>query len=672
MAAALESTSVTLSECAGEWPKGASAIHAFGHERAPPAAGDRLAVARSPAEVRSELERLYTAHAEAVVRSVALASGSTAAAWDAVQDTFVTLYRKLENGLELHEEEGYLLRMARRKAQRRQSRYRTEAPISEDAAAESDVPAAATAGASVIWEACRRLNAAHRTAVLLHDVDGYSSDEIGNYLGTSRFSAAKLVKRGRAELLANLVQIIGRRAGCPPECAGRAGSIWSWISNELDFEAREHLREHVASCAFCKQTEDELRQARTYGVLPLLIPLAEVLRRKAQILATVDSRQVAARISWHPAVRLGAIAVPLTLLLIIGAIQVPARLVPPAALKPSSQPVAELESPSPSPLPSPTPSPSAIPSPIAKPTPAAAAPPDPCPTGILGGFAYLSAGRVMYRSSPGASPRVLDGTGRADDLRWTPNGSILVYKEAAGSGSPAGTLFALRPGQAPFWSFGSGILSFDISTDGSSVVALAPHFDASGTWDAWILFIGKLGSSLTPHVVAALVNAGGPNWSESAGAEPFVEQNYVPEPGLYEGVFWFGSTIYLADGGNFATFNTSGVETSGGYPPLTASVQALFASIGQPRGSAVHFTRRGVNLTTTCAGGTAPLVAAPHFTRYSSDTLMLCDDPINQRAGLAVEAYSGATGGDIYLVTADRRVIALTSDHHSYLPLWRP
>jgi hypothetical protein len=172
--------------------------------------------------------------------------------------------------------------------------------------------------------------------------------------------------------------------------------------------------------------------------------------------------------------------------------------------------------------------------------------------------------------------------------------------------------------------------------------------------------------------VGALVVPGGPGWTESIGGEPYEESNYVPNPGFYWGVFWFNSTIYLADGGEYATFDIAGNETSGGYAAQSGAFKALVASIGQPSGAAVHFSRRGVNLSSTCAGSTQPIVAPPDFTQYSSNTLMLCDDPTNPRAGLAVESYNGASGGDIYLVTADRKAVALTSDHHSYLALWRP
>jgi DNA-directed RNA polymerase specialized sigma24 family protein len=454
-----------------------------------------MAVARSPEQVRSELERIYLAHAEGVVHSVALATGSTAIAWDALQDTFVEMHRKLAAGVELRDEQGYVLRIARRKASRARSRNAREEPIADDAEATADVTAAGMAGASLIWQACRALTTAQRVAVLMHDVQDLATEEIGRQLGTSRFSAAKLVQRGRAEMLANLVKLVGRRRGCPAECASRAPTIWSWISNELDFEPRERLRAHVSACAYCRETEDQLRQARSLGVLPLLLPLAEILRRKDQILALVQVRRVSNEIGWR--LRPVLLAIPLTILLIIGVVKVPQQLAP-ATIKPGTQPVAVLASPTPTPSPSPsptgTPSPVVVSSPVPAASAAAARPPaDPCPTGGLGGLAYLSAGRVMYRNSPQAASQVLDGTGRADDLRWTPNGATLVYKEAATSGSVAGSLRALHPGGGVFWSFGSDIQSYDISTDGRSIVALAQHYDASGNWDAWTLYTGPPG-----------------------------------------------------------------------------------------------------------------------------------------------------------------------------------
>jgi len=628
--------------------------------------------ARSDAEVRSELERLYVDHAQTVVRTLAVWTGSIDDAWDATQQAFLAVYGRLAGGLELRQAEAYLIKTAKDRARRRRSKTEREQPIPDDTAAGGqDVAAAGMAGASLIWEACRGLKPAYRTAVLMYDVEDRTAEEVGEYLGTSRFSAAKLVQRGRAEMLQRLVELVGRRRDCPAECAGRAATIWHWISGDLDFEARERLRLHITTCAYCRETKDQLRQARSLGVLPLLVPLLEILRRKDQVLS-VSTKPTAARLGLHLPLRAVTLALPLAVLLVIGAIQIPSRLAPPAPLQPTPEPVANVASPMPSSSPL-RPSPAVAQAAIKHPA-AAAAPPaasDPCPAGRLGGFAYLSYGKVMYRSSPAAAPQVLDGTGRADDLRWTPNGATLVYKEVAASGSVAGSLRALHPGGAPFWSFGSNVLSYDISTDGGSIVALAQHFDASGNWDAWTLYIGPLGGGLAAHTEPALVAPSGPGWSESIGAEPYEEANYSSNPDGYWGVFWFGSTIYLVEGGEYATFDTSGNETAS-YAPQSAGLNALIASIGQPSGSAVHFTRRGVDLTSTCAGSTQVIIAPPDFLQYSSDTLMLCDDAINLRAGLAIEAYSGGTGGDVYLVTADRQVVALTGDHHSYLGLWRP
>lgn len=636
-----------------------------------------MAVApRTHAEVRSELERLYLNHAQSVVHAVAVETSSIDVAWDALQETFVAMYGRLAAGLELNQPEAYLIKAAKQKARRSRARSAKETPLADEASAiDQDVPRAAMVGASLIWDACRELKPTYRTAVLMHDVEDLSDQEIGERLGTSRFSAAKLVQRGRSEMLARLVELVGRRRGCPADCAGRAATIWHLISGDLDFEARERLQLHMLGCEYCRQTEDELRQARTIGVLPLLIPLMEVLRRMNSVLTAIRSKPVASRLGWRLGMRAGTVALAVVVLLIIGAVQIPIRLTPPGSTSPLTASLADHSSPTPI-QPSPAqPSPSLAPQTIQKPSPPAAAPPpppvDPCPTGGTGALAYISNGNVVYRNSPSSESAMLDGSGRADDLRWTPNGATLVYKEVAASGSVAGQLRALHPGGGPFWSFGTDILSYDISTDAGSIVALAQHFDTSGNWDNWILYVGPLGGSLTPHVVPALVYPGGPGWNESVGGEPLEEANYVPAPGNYWGVIWYGSTIYVAEAGNYATFDASGNQTAG-YAAQSGGYKALMASIGQPGGSAVHFSQRGVNLTSTCAGSTRAVVAPPNFTQYSSNTLMLYDDPINPRAGLAIESYNGATGGDVYLVTADRQATALTQDHHSFLALWRP
>ena len=128
----------------------------------------------------------------------------------------------------------------------------------------------------------------------------------------------------------------------------------------------------------------------------------------------------------------------------------------------------------------------------------------------------------------------------------------------------------------------------------------------------------------------------------------------------------------LIGSGEFASIDGSGNPSTSGWAPLSPSLKAMIAGIGQPAGSAVRFTQRGVNLTASCAGSTKPLVAGSNFTQDSSNTLMLADDPANPRAGLAVESFDGATGGDIYLVSADGQAVPLTNDQASYLPVWQP
>ncbi len=117
----------------------------------------------------------------------------------------------------------------------------------------------------------------------------------------------------------------------------------------------------------------------------------------------------------------------------------------------------------------------------------------------------------------------------------------------------------------------------------------------------------------------------------AGGRRPLVEANCVPIPGNYWGVFWLGSSLYIAQGGEFASFDASGNQSSSGWGPLSAQLKAMIAAPGQPAGSAVNFTQRGVNLTVSCGGSPTSIVNGTNFTANSSNTLMLADDPAKSR-----------------------------------------
>lgn len=590
-----------------------------------------MAVAERPLTeaLHQKWNQLYADYYQLAVRTARQRVRNQADAEDAAQKTFVDAYEILARGQDIANWEAMIVTIAKRAAGKERSREERESELETSPPVEDRQAQESAERKQEFQQAFLALSEGEQRAVYYALVEGLTATEVGERLGTGTASAAHLLSRGRADLA---LEIVARNDSTAKAvtCDRPLKVVCRYLANRMTTEERAEFKVHLKGCPRCRLTVERVRDFR--GFVLLLIPAGLALSPRDELFARIQAQSVAARISARRRINRRVVGGALLLLLLITTIAVTHR---------------------------PT---------DAAPAIALAA----CPTGQLGGFAYLDKGDVMYRSSPPAAPKQLGGGGHADALLWTPDGSTLIYKEAANPGSVAGSLHAVDADGAPFWSFGSDIESFAISPDGGSIAALAQHYDSSRNWDGWTLYIGALGGKLTAHTESALLIPGGPGWRDSPSGEPYADANFAPNPGNYWGVFWLGGAIYMAQSGEFASFDASGNQTSSGWSPLSPALKAMIAAIGEPPGSALHFEQRGVDVTATCGSTTRPIVAAPEFTQNSSSTLMLDDDPINARAGLAVESYSGATGGDIYLIDANGQAIALTSDHTSYAPLWQP
>ena len=596
-----------------------------------------MPVAQRPAAeaLREHWNQLYTEYYQLALATARQRVRDHADAEDAAQRTFMDAYQILVRGDEVQNWPGLIVTIAKRAAGKVRSRAERSQELEVGHATSPRSEQDSAERKREFQDAFTSLSDGEQKAVYLSLVEGLSSAEVGIELGTTTASAEHLLSRGRAHLA---IEIVDRNnvVSSVGACDRSVQTITRYLANRMSPDERTEFKQHAMTCSRCQLTVERVRDFR--GFVLLLLPAGLAALRRDELYARIQAQPVAAHRGLGGNMTRGvATGTVLLLFVAIGGAVVTHRPAPAAPLPPAKVVAADL-----------------------------------CPTGPLGGLAYIDGGNVMYRSSPTAPPQQLSSSGHADALAWTPDGTTLIYKEAASASSLAGQLIALHPGSAPFWTFGKDIESFAISPDGKSIAALAQHQDSGGNWDGWTLYIGPVGGNLTVYVEGGLVIPGGLGWRDSPGGEPFLESIFVPRPGFYEGVFWFGSSIYIAQTGSYAAFDTAGNETSNGWFQLSPDLKAQIASIGQPPGSAIHFTQRAVALNADCAGSTKPIVAGANFTSSSSSTLMVDDDPANPRAALAVEASNGASGGDIYLVTADGQAVALTTDHSAYLPLWQP
>ena len=94
----------------------------------------------------------------------------------------------------------------------------------------------------------------YRSAVVLHDAEGFSASEVAAVLGISLPAAKLRIRRGRMMLVSALSGRDERRAanaGVPLGCWEARQQVSSYIDGELGPAQRRALEAHLAGCATC-------------------------------------------------------------------------------------------------------------------------------------------------------------------------------------------------------------------------------------------------------------------------------------------------------------------------------------------------------------------------------------------------------------------------------------
>ena len=94
----------------------------------------------------------------------------------------------------------------------------------------------------------------YRSAVVLHDAEGWPSNEVARVLGISVAASKQRIRRGRMMLVSALAQGGQRRtanAGVPLSCWDARQQVSSYIDGELEPATRAALEAHLAGCATC-------------------------------------------------------------------------------------------------------------------------------------------------------------------------------------------------------------------------------------------------------------------------------------------------------------------------------------------------------------------------------------------------------------------------------------
>jgi RNA polymerase sigma-70 factor (ECF subfamily) len=206
------------------------------------------------AAVAAELPGLYR-----YARSI---TGSDAEAEDIVGDTVV---RALERAAQYRGEASlrtWLHRILYRLAVDRARRHAREISAGEVEARWRDgsysVDAAAVAeraeSAAELRDALVHLPQHYRSAVVLHDAEGWPASEVAAVQAISLAAAKQRIRRGRMMLVSALSQREQRRAanaGVPLSCWQAREQVSGYVDGELGPAERAVLEAHLARCATC-------------------------------------------------------------------------------------------------------------------------------------------------------------------------------------------------------------------------------------------------------------------------------------------------------------------------------------------------------------------------------------------------------------------------------------
>jgi RNA polymerase sigma-70 factor (ECF subfamily) len=108
--------------------------------------------------------------------------------------------------------------------------------------------------AAELRDALVHLPATHRSAIILHDVEGLTSTRVAEIQEVSVAAAKQRIARGRAMLVSSLARGTERRAalrGVPLRCWDVRSKVPDYLDDELTPAERAALETHVGSCPTC-------------------------------------------------------------------------------------------------------------------------------------------------------------------------------------------------------------------------------------------------------------------------------------------------------------------------------------------------------------------------------------------------------------------------------------
>ena len=214
---------------------------------------------------RSELAQLLPAEIPGLMRYASSIVRDRHLAEDLVGDTCVRALERSESFREEAKLSTWLHRILHNLAVDR-ARSAREVPA-DDIAAEVErrwqdndytvdaaVVVARAETAAELHDALIRLPYGHRAAVVLHDAEGLTGQEIADVLGIGLPAAKQRLRRGRMMLVSSLAQGVERRQatrGVPLSCWDARRRVSDYLDGDLSDGERTAVEVHLADCPTC-------------------------------------------------------------------------------------------------------------------------------------------------------------------------------------------------------------------------------------------------------------------------------------------------------------------------------------------------------------------------------------------------------------------------------------
>lgn len=238
------------------------------------------------------VEKAYDAYFTQLLNFVYYSVYDYHAALDICQEAFIRVVASIRGGKsEVRDFKAYLFATARNLAMdelKRSSRfveYSSEKVLREDPNIFTDPARSAVLAEqrAQVASAVSKLNEHQRTALVLKDIDGWSYGDIGSLMGLSRNAVGVLLSRARLKFRREyrLQQIDSELLAS--ECRDLLPVMSAVLDGEASAEEKDRLQAHLATCAFCRETMDEMAGAAT--TVRSLVPLAPVIALKAALIS---------------------------------------------------------------------------------------------------------------------------------------------------------------------------------------------------------------------------------------------------------------------------------------------------------------------------------------------------------------------------------------------------